>query len=75
MVRSEKVMHKENNKGVVKSYEMNADNQLIDVTISGYRILHKKILKENDIIPFTKDVDIEYTNYDWTLYLDNFIEL
>jgi len=48
MVRSEKVKHKENVKGVVKSYEMNADNQLIDVTISGYRILHKKILKENN---------------------------
>ncbi len=35
----------------------------------------KKILKENEIIPSTKGVDIEYTNYDWTLYLDNFIEL
>ena len=34
MVRSEKVMHKENIKGVVKSYEMNANNQLIDVTIA-----------------------------------------
>ena len=34
MVRSEKVMHRENAKGVVKSYEMNADNQLIDVTIA-----------------------------------------
>ena len=34
-----------------------------------------KILKENEIIPSTKGVDIEYTNYDWTLYLDNFIEL
>ena len=48
MVRSEKVMHKENNKGVVKNYEMKADNQLIDVTIAGYRILHKKILKEKN---------------------------
>ena len=35
----------------------------------------KKILKENEIIPSTKGVDIEYTNYDWTLYLDNFIAL
>ncbi|APQ15954.1 DUF547 domain-containing protein [Maribacter hydrothermalis] len=35
----------------------------------------KKILKENEIIPSTKGVDIEYTNYDWTLDLDNFIEL
>ena len=48
MVRSEKIMHKENTKGVVKSYEMNADNQLIDVTIAGYRVLHKKILKEKN---------------------------
>ena len=48
MVRSEKVMHKENFKGLLKSYEMNADNQLIDVTIAGYRILHKKILKEKN---------------------------
>tara|TARA_R110002051_G_scaffold91370_2_gene160727 strand:- start:47518 stop:48306 length:789 start_codon:yes stop_codon:yes gene_type:complete len=35
----------------------------------------KKILKANEIIPSTKGVDIEYTNYDWTLYLDNFIDL
>ena len=48
MVRSEEIMHKENNKGVVKNYEMKADNQLIDVTIAGYRILHKKILKEKN---------------------------
>jgi len=46
--RSEKVTHKENFKGLLTSYEMNADNQLIDVTISGYRILHKKILKEKN---------------------------
>ena len=48
LVRSEKVMHKENFKGLLTTYEMNADNQLIDVTISGYRILHKKILKEKN---------------------------
>ena len=35
----------------------------------------KKILKGNEIIPSTKGVDIEYTNYDWTLFLDNFIDL
>ncbi len=35
----------------------------------------KKILKENGIIPTTKGVDVEYTNYDWTLYLNNFIAL
>ena len=48
LVRSEKVMHKENFKGLLTTYEMNADNQLTDVTISGYRILHKKILKEKN---------------------------
>ena len=35
----------------------------------------KKILKANETIPTTKGIDIEYSNYDWTLYLDNFIEL
>jgi len=35
----------------------------------------KNILKANDLIPTTKDVDLIYTNYDWTLDLDNFIEL
>ncbi|MEH6772014.1 DUF547 domain-containing protein [Maribacter arcticus] len=35
----------------------------------------KKILKANEIIPSPKGVDIEYTNYDWTLDLDNFIDL
>ena len=35
----------------------------------------KKILKEQGIIPATKGVDITYQNYDWTLDLDNWIEL
>lgn len=35
----------------------------------------KKILKEHNIIQTTKDVELEYKNYDWTLDLDNFIEL
>lgn len=35
----------------------------------------KKILKANKIIPTTKGIEIEYSNYDWTLYLDNYIEL
>ncbi|RKR07937.1 uncharacterized protein DUF547 [Maribacter vaceletii] len=35
----------------------------------------KKILKENNIIPTTKGVEIIYKNYDWTLYLNNFIAL
>lgn len=35
----------------------------------------KKILKKNELIPSTKDIDLNYKNYDWTLDLDNFIDL
>lgn len=35
----------------------------------------KKILKEFEIIPTTKQIDITYKNYDWTLDLDNWIAL
>ena len=35
----------------------------------------KKILKNQGIIPTTKGIDITYQNYDWTLDLDNWIEL
>lgn len=35
----------------------------------------KDILKKNGILKSTKDVDLVYKNYDWTLYLDNFIDL
>lgn len=35
----------------------------------------KKILKNLNLIPTTKDIDITYKNYDWTLDLDNYIEL
>lgn len=35
----------------------------------------KKILKEQGLIPQTKDVEITYKNYDWTLDLDNWIVL
>lgn len=35
----------------------------------------KKILKEQGLIPSTKDIDLSYRNYDWTLDLDNFIDL
>ncbi|WP_247656629.1 DUF547 domain-containing protein [Maribacter sp. MMG018] len=35
----------------------------------------KKILKQNDLIPTTKNIDLVYKNYDWTLDLDNFIDL
>lgn len=35
----------------------------------------KDILKEQDIIPTTKGIDITYKNYDWTLDLVNWVEL
>ncbi|WP_339706001.1 DUF547 domain-containing protein [uncultured Kriegella sp.] len=35
----------------------------------------KKILKQFDIITTTKHIDITYKNYDWTLDLNNWIEL
>ena len=35
----------------------------------------KQLLKTHDLIPDTKGVDLRYTNYDWTLELDNFISL
>lgn len=35
----------------------------------------KKILKHNGHVPTTKDIELKYKNYDWTLDLDNFIEL
>ena len=41
----------------------------------GGKIGVKKILKNNGLIPSTKDIDINYGNYDWTLDLDNFIDL
>ena len=46
LMRNEQITHKENGKGVVKSYEMKADNILEEATISGYKIISKKVLKE-----------------------------
>ena len=43
LVSNEKITHKENSKGVVKSYEMKANNILDEATISGYRIVSKKL--------------------------------
>ncbi|ASV31841.1 DUF547 domain-containing protein [Maribacter cobaltidurans] len=35
----------------------------------------KDILKDQNLIPTTKGIDIDYKNYDWTLKLDNFVNL
>ncbi|WP_424000733.1 DUF547 domain-containing protein [Maribacter sp. IgM3_T14_3] len=66
-----------------KTSEFNSETNVVKVTSLfswfrgdfGGKSGIKKILMKNDIIPSTKGVDIEYTNYDWTLYLDNFIQL
>ena len=46
LMRNEQITHKENGKGVVKSYEMKADNILEEATISGYKIISKKVMKQ-----------------------------
>ncbi len=48
LLRNETITHKENNKGLSKTYEMNADNQLIEATISGYKIVSKKVMREKN---------------------------
>ena len=48
IVSNEVITHKENDKGVTKSYELNADSKLEDVSIAGYKIVHKKVLKEKN---------------------------
>ena len=48
LVSNEEITHKENSKGVAKSYEMNANNILEEATISGYRIVSKKVMKEKN---------------------------
>ena len=46
LISSEVITHKENGKGITKTYDLNADNKLEDVSIAGYKIVHKKVLKE-----------------------------
>ena len=48
LLSNEKINYRENGKGVVKSYEMKADNQMIEATISGYKIVSKKVMKEKN---------------------------
>ena len=48
IIKSEKITHKENNKGVVKNYEMIADNTLEEASVAGYKIITKKVLKEKN---------------------------
>ena len=46
LVSSEVITHKENGKGITKTYDLNVDSRLEDVSIAGYKIVHKKVLKE-----------------------------
>ena len=48
LMRNEKIIHKDNKKGIDKSYEMNAENILEEATISGYKIVSKKVMKERN---------------------------
>ena len=48
LMRNEKIIHKDNKKGIDKSYEMNAENILEEATISGYKIISKKVLKHKN---------------------------
>jgi hypothetical protein len=46
IVSNEVVTHKENSKGVVKTYDLTADSKLEDVSIAGYKIVHKSTQRE-----------------------------
>ena len=48
IVSNEVVTYKENNKGITKTYNLTADSKLEDVSIAGYKIVHKKVLKEKN---------------------------
>jgi len=47
LVSNEVITHKEG-KGIVKTYDLNATSTLDEVSISNYRVVHKKIIKENN---------------------------
>ena len=46
LASNEVITHKENEKGITKTYELTADSKLEDISIAGYKIVHKKVLKE-----------------------------
>ena len=48
LASNEVITHKENEKGITKTYDLTADNKLEDVSIAGYKIVHKKVLKEKN---------------------------
>ena len=48
IVSNEIITHKENSKGITKTYDLTADSKLEEVSIAGYKIVHKKVLKEKN---------------------------
>ena len=46
LVSNEVITLKENGKGITKTYDLTADSKLEDVSIAGYKIIHKQVLKE-----------------------------
>jgi len=46
LASNEVITHKENEKGITKTYDLTADSKLENVSIAGYKIVHKKVLKE-----------------------------
>jgi len=46
LASNEIITHKENEKGITKTYDLTADSKLENVSIAGYKIVHKKVLKE-----------------------------
>ena len=48
LIKSEKIIKKENSKGITQSYELNANNILDQANIVGYKIVSKKVMKEKN---------------------------
>ena len=46
LASNEVITHKENEKGITNTYDLTADSKLEDVSVAGYKIVHKKVLKE-----------------------------
>jgi uncharacterized membrane protein YheB (UPF0754 family) len=42
LASNEVITHKENEQGITKTYDLTADSKLEDVSIAGYKIVHKK---------------------------------
>ena len=48
IVSNEVITHKENNKGIINTYDLRADSKIEDVSITGYKVVNKKVLKEKN---------------------------